>query len=116
MQPTLLGRRKEDMRRVPSRAEREVLIEGLEIVRSESDGMKFHCHPHPRLRGAGRSERANFERQHMKQNLLNRTCQMLGILSVFALVIGLFSLTGCNTWKGAGKDIERTGEAMQGKD
>jgi predicted small secreted protein len=41
---------------------------------------------------------------------------MLGILGVFALVIGLVSLNGCNTWKGAGKDIERTGEAMQDED
>jgi predicted small secreted protein len=24
-------------------------------------------------------------------------------------------LTGCNTWAGAGKDVERGGELMQGK-
>jgi predicted small secreted protein len=24
-------------------------------------------------------------------------------------------LTGCNTWEGFGKDVERTGEAMQDK-
>jgi predicted small secreted protein len=52
----------------------------------------------------------------MKKTFLNRTCHALGMLGAFGLVIGLFSLTGCNTWKGAGKDVERTGEAMQGKD
>jgi predicted small secreted protein len=72
--------------------------------------------PTTRLRGALRPAKANFERQPMKHNFLNRTCQMLGILSVLALMIGLVSLNGCNTWKGAGKDIERTGEAMQGDD
>lgn len=52
----------------------------------------------------------------MKQNLHRRIGQMLGILGALALVISLVSLGGCNTWKGAGKDVERTGEAMQGKD
>ena len=32
-----------------------------------------------------------------------------------ALLLGVLSLTGCNTWKGAGKDVERTGEVMQGE-
>lgn len=30
------------------------------------------------------------------------------------LAVTLFA-TGCNTWNGAGKDIERGGEKMQGK-
>jgi predicted small secreted protein len=37
-------------------------------------------------------------------------------VALLALLAGLLSLTGCNTWKGAGKDVEKTGEAMQGKD
>jgi predicted small secreted protein len=36
-------------------------------------------------------------------------------LTLLALLAGMLSLTGCNTWKGAGKDIEETGDAMQGK-
>ncbi len=32
-----------------------------------------------------------------------------------ALLAGMLSLTGCNTWEGAGKDVERTGEVMQGE-
>jgi predicted small secreted protein len=50
----------------------------------------------------------------MTKTIMNKTCHTLGILAVLALAIGLVSLTGCNTWKGAGKDVERTGEAMQG--
>jgi predicted small secreted protein len=37
-------------------------------------------------------------------------------VSVLTLFVGMFSLSGCNTWKGAGKDVEKTGEKMQGKD
>jgi predicted small secreted protein len=33
-------------------------------------------------------------------------------VTLLALLAGM--LTGCNTWKGAGKDVERTGEIMQG--
>lgn len=36
-------------------------------------------------------------------------------LSVALIVIGFVSMAGCNTWKGAGKDVERTGEVMQGE-
>jgi predicted small secreted protein len=36
------------------------------------------------------------------------------VLSVLTVMAGLVLLSGCNTWDGAGKDIERTGEAMQG--
>lgn len=52
----------------------------------------------------------------MKHNLLNLTRELVGLLGVFALILGLVTLSGCNTWKGAGKDIERTGEVMQGED
>ena len=27
----------------------------------------------------------------------------------------MLMLPGCNTWKGVGKDVEKTGEAMQGE-
>jgi len=33
---------------------------------------------------------------------------------VVLLVVALF-VTGCNTFRGAGKDIERAGEKMQGE-
>ena len=33
-------------------------------------------------------------------------------LVVLAAVV---ALGGCNTWEGAGKDVERTGEVMQGE-
>lgn len=37
-------------------------------------------------------------------------------MTILALLAGTFSMTGCsNTWKGAGKDVEKTGESMQGK-
>jgi predicted small secreted protein len=36
--------------------------------------------------------------------------------TLLALLACTLSLTaGCNTWKGAGKDVERTGEKMQGE-
>jgi predicted small secreted protein len=38
------------------------------------------------------------------------------VVAVLALLTSAFFLTGCNTWKGAGKDIERAGEKMQGSD
>jgi predicted small secreted protein len=42
--------------------------------------------------------------------------KILMALTMLALLAGTFSLPGCNTWRGAGKDVERTGEKMQGKD
>jgi predicted small secreted protein len=36
--------------------------------------------------------------------------------SLLAMLVSTVLLTGCNTWKGAGKDVERGGEMMQGKD
>src|SRR4030042_2505825 len=38
------------------------------------------------------------------------------VVTLLALLTSAFCLTGCTTWKGAGKDIEKTGEAMQGND
>ena len=34
-------------------------------------------------------------------------------LVVLTLVGGLFLMSGCETWKGAGKDVQKTGESMQ---
>ncbi len=35
---------------------------------------------------------------------------------VLLLLLGItLAISGCNTWHGAGKDVERTGEKMQGK-
>ena len=44
----------------------------------------------------------------MNARLINITWAMLGLLVV------VFLLGGCNTWEGAGKDVERAGEKMQG--
>ena len=38
---------------------------------------------------------------------------LTGIL--VALLAGILATSACNTWRGAGKDVERTGEKMQGK-
>jgi len=40
---------------------------------------------------------------------------MVVTVTLLALLASVLSLTGCNTWKGAGKDVEKTGESMQGK-
>jgi predicted small secreted protein len=34
---------------------------------------------------------------------------------VAGLTVGALVVCGCNTWHGAGKDVEKTGENMQGK-
>ena len=36
-------------------------------------------------------------------------------LGLVLLLAAVSLLTGCNTWRGAGRDVERTGEMMQGK-
>ncbi len=41
---------------------------------------------------------------------------VLMALTLLALVAGTFAMTGCNTWNGAGKDVERAGEKMQHHD
>ena len=38
------------------------------------------------------------------------------VVALLTLLTSAFCLTGCNTWKGAGEDISRTGEKMQGSD
>ena len=35
------------------------------------------------------------------------------VVTLLALLTSMFCLTGCNTWKGAGKDIKNVGEKMQ---
>jgi len=39
---------------------------------------------------------------------------MKKLLAVFALMFAAGVMTGCNTIEGAGKDIERGGEKLQG--
>lgn len=36
-------------------------------------------------------------------------------VTLLALLAGMLSLSGCNTWRGAGKDVEKAGDSMQGK-
>ncbi|MCF7956439.1 MAG: entericidin EcnAB [Phycisphaerae bacterium] len=35
------------------------------------------------------------------------------IATLVMLLTSMFFMTGCNTWKGMGKDVEITGEKMQ---
>ena len=35
------------------------------------------------------------------------------VVTLLMLLTSAFFLTGCNTWEGLGKDVERTGEKMQ---
>jgi predicted small secreted protein len=35
------------------------------------------------------------------------------ICAVMLILISLMSLSGCNTWDGAGKDVESAGKGMQ---
>lgn len=37
------------------------------------------------------------------------------LVSLISLTVGGLSLTGCNTWHGLGKDVEKTGDSMQGR-
>jgi predicted small secreted protein len=41
--------------------------------------------------------------------------RILGFVTIVLLLAGSISMVGCNTVKGAGKDVEKTGEAIQGK-
>jgi len=44
------------------------------------------------------------------------TRTVITTLTLLALLAGtLASLTGCNTWRGAGKDVEKMGDSMQKK-
>lgn len=49
----------------------------------------------------------------MSHLLKMRSFLMVGTL--LALLTGTLFLNACNTWHGAGKDVEKTGDAMQGK-
>ena len=49
----------------------------------------------------------------MSAKSLSQRVKFATILLV--LVGGMLATSACNTWKGAGKDVERTGEKMQGK-
>jgi predicted small secreted protein len=42
--------------------------------------------------------------------------RIIVVVTLLALLTSAFCLTSCNTWKGAGKDVERAGEKMQGND
>ena len=39
--------------------------------------------------------------------------KILAVLSILALLAGVLFHTGCNTWEGAGKDLEEVGDSMQ---
>ena len=43
----------------------------------------------------------------------SHTFWLTGIM--LALLAGILATSACNTWHGAGKDVERAGEEMQGK-
>ena len=47
----------------------------------------------------------------MKTSSAKRT--NLQILPVIAILLGAMALSGCNTVKGAGKDIEKAGDKIQ---
>ncbi len=49
---------------------------------------------------------------HGKGNVMKRFLQIATLLLLAVLIV---SAIGCETWKGAGKDVEKTGETMQGK-
>jgi predicted small secreted protein len=44
---------------------------------------------------------------------LSHKLWIMGLL--VALLGGILATSACNTWKGAGKDVEKAGEEMQGK-
>lgn len=37
------------------------------------------------------------------------------ILLTCVMTLWAISTSGCNTWRGVGKDVEKTGEAIQGE-
>ena len=47
----------------------------------------------------------------MKTSAATRT--NLPVLAVIAALLGAIALSGCNTVKGAGKDIEKAGDKIQ---
>lgn len=40
--------------------------------------------------------------------------KIVRIATTSSILLGVLSLSGCNTWKGFGKDVESTGESIQG--
>ena len=47
----------------------------------------------------------------MSTNRFTVNLRLAGML--LALLAGVLVVSACNTWHGAGKDVEKTGEAMQ---
>ena len=47
----------------------------------------------------------------MKTSSIKRTS--VSIFAVIAVLLGAMALSGCNTMKGAGKDIEKAGDKIQ---
>jgi predicted small secreted protein len=47
----------------------------------------------------------------MSAHTISRTLRLTGM--TLALIAGLLAASACNTWHGAGKDVEKTGAAMQ---
>jgi len=43
-----------------------------------------------------------------------KTRSVIVSAALLVLLLGMLSMSGCNTWEGAGKDVERAGEKMQG--
>ena len=39
--------------------------------------------------------------------------KVIVVATLLMLLMSVFFLTGCNTWKGLGKDVEKTGDRMQ---
>ncbi|MBE0617218.1 MAG: entericidin [Proteobacteria bacterium] len=43
-----------------------------------------------------------------------KTRNVVLTITLLAFLAGMFSaMSGCNTWRGAGKDVEKMGDAMQ---
>jgi len=53
----------------------------------------------------------HFTQGNSQMNKMNITVTLLSLLMLLA---GTIFSAGCNTWDGAGKDVERAGEKMQG--
>jgi entericidin B len=52
-------------------------------------------------------------RTHSRQGLVMIIRNLLGMIASLAMLAGAASLVGCNTMEGAGKDVEKGGEAIQ---
>ena len=47
----------------------------------------------------------------LNKQSISRNAWLAGML--LALLAGVLVTSACNTWHGAGKDVEKTGESMQ---